>query len=223
MIRSDTIARFGSSAHSAGPTFRISSIPLLQPVGRGDLPTFSLFRDDGSDSQQPPPIHDDRHIFCWHTGLRPVYCLQTTLKGSRRTARGASPGKKHASSPPGNHPRSDPERVVQDKQRASHGDMDAQDASPEKPKRPAPPIQGGHADLPKFPGLAPRAVLPDPWGVLFDSLIRCVSRQPAKLSTHSVKRVPQPALRAAVQCHAFQAWSIIPALPAATQGPRELL
>ena len=115
MIRSDTIARFGSSAHSAGPTLRIPSIPFLQPVGRGDLPTFSLFRDDGSDSQQPPPIHDDRHIFCWHTGLRPVYCLQTTLKGSRRTARGASPGKKHASSHPGDHPRSDPERVGQDK------------------------------------------------------------------------------------------------------------
>ncbi|MBP1597268.1 MAG: hypothetical protein H6Q05_2645 [Acidobacteria bacterium] len=42
--------------------------------------------------------------------------------------------------------------------------MDAQDANPEMPKRPAPPIQGGHPDLHQFPGLAPRAVLPDPCG-----------------------------------------------------------
>ena len=59
--------------------------------------------------------------------------MQTTLKGSRRTAQGASPG-----------------------------DIDAQDANPEKPKQPAPPIQGGHPDLPQFPGPAPWAVLPVP-------------------------------------------------------------
>jgi len=53
--------------------------------------------------------------------------------------------------------------------------MGAQDANPEKPKRPAPPIQGGHPDLPQFPGLAHWAVLPDPCGVLFDSLTWCVS------------------------------------------------
>ncbi|MBP1599530.1 MAG: hypothetical protein H6Q05_4907 [Acidobacteria bacterium] len=41
--------------------------------------------------------------------------MQTTLKGSCRTAQGASPGKKHASSHPANHPRSDPERVEQEK------------------------------------------------------------------------------------------------------------
>ena len=48
--------------------------------------------------------------------------------------------------------------------------MDAQDANPETPKRPAPPIQGGHRDLRQFPGLAPWAVLPDPCGVPFDFL-----------------------------------------------------
>jgi len=35
------------------------------------------------------------------------------------------------------------------------GDIDGQDANREKPKRPAPPIQGGHPGLPQFPGLAP--------------------------------------------------------------------
>jgi len=40
-----------------------------------------------------------------------------TLKGSCRTAQGASPGKKHASSHLGNHPRSDPERVEQQRPR----------------------------------------------------------------------------------------------------------
>jgi len=65
--------------------------------------------------------------------------------------------------------------------------MDAQDANPEMPKRPAPPIQGGHPDLPqlpqglrpglscrtpagvpcRFPGLTPWAVLLDPCGVPF--------------------------------------------------------
>ncbi|MBP1598941.1 MAG: hypothetical protein H6Q05_4318 [Acidobacteria bacterium] len=52
--------------------------------------------------------------------------------------------------------------------------MDGQDANLEKPKRPAPPIQGGHSDLAQFPGLAPWAVLPDPCGVLSDFLTRCV-------------------------------------------------
>ena len=53
--------------------------------------------------------------------------------------------------------------------------MDGQDANPEKPKRTALPTQGGHPDLPQFPWLAPWAVLPDPCGVLFDSLTWCVS------------------------------------------------
>ena len=43
--------------------------------------------------------------------------MQMTLKGSCRTAQGASPGKKHASSHLGNHPRSDPERVEQQRPR----------------------------------------------------------------------------------------------------------
>ena len=67
--------------------------------------------------------------------------MQMTLKGSSRKAQGASPG-----------------------------DMDAQDTSPERAKRPAPPLQGGHLDLPEFPGLAPWVFLPDPFGVLFGSL-----------------------------------------------------
>jgi len=40
----------------------------------------------------------------------------------------------------------------------------------ERAKQPAPPLQGGHLDLPEFPGLAPWAFLPDPFGVLFGSL-----------------------------------------------------
>jgi len=45
--------------------------------------------------------------------------------------------------------------------------MDAQDTVPEGPKQPAPPLQGGQLDLPWFPGLAPWAILPDPFGVVF--------------------------------------------------------
>jgi len=51
-------------------------------------------------------------------------------------------------------------------QQAISGDMDAQTTSPEMPKLPAPPCQGGHPGLPRFPGLAPWAFLPDPCGVL---------------------------------------------------------
>ena len=52
--------------------------------------------------------------------------------------------------------------------------MDAQATGPEMPKLPAPPCQGGHPGLPRFPGLAPWAFLPDPCGVLlsFPELVR---------------------------------------------------
>ena len=153
-----------------------------------------------------------------HIRVRPGYWTQMTLKGSRRIAQGASPGKKHASSHPGNHPRSDPEEVEQDGRRATSGSIDAQDASLEMPKRPAPPFQGGHPDLTRFPGLAPWAVLPDPCGVLFDSLTWRVSRQPARSSAHSVTCVPQPALCGAGQSHSFRPRSLTQATVRPPQG-----
>ena len=49
----------------------------------------------------------------WPARVRCGCWTQMTLKGSRRTAQGASPGKKHTSSHLEKHPGSDPERVEQ--------------------------------------------------------------------------------------------------------------
>ena len=52
-------------------------------------------------------------MFSWPARVRRRYWMQMTLKGSCRTAQGASPGKKRTSSHLEKHPRSDPERVEQ--------------------------------------------------------------------------------------------------------------
>ena len=94
--------------------------------------------------------------------------MQTTPKGSSRTARGACPGKTACPPPPSSRNSYAP--TLKGSSRTARGaspdDMDFRDPRPEMPAQPAPPFQGGHLDLPLFPGLAPWAVLQDPFGVL---------------------------------------------------------
>jgi len=85
----------------------------------------------------------------------------------------------------------DPEGLSWTGQRASPGDIDEQDASLKRPKRPAPAFQGGHPDLPVSQGSRPGLSCGSRGFFSIPDRVRFLTA--AKPPTRSVTRILQPA------------------------------